>query len=123
MNAAGSLVHVSVATIWEIAIKRGIGKLALDERVIDDLRSGSALEGLHELPIKREHAVQAGMMSIAHRDPFDRLLIAQAQLEDLTLISNEQLLTPSAFHVSGPEERQACIPKSSLPAGARCCSS
>lgn len=98
INAREAQIHVSVATVWEIAIKRGIGKLSLDDRVMDDLRSGAALDGLHELPIKREHAVQAGMMQVAHRDPFDRLLIAQAQIEDLTLISNERLF--DSFGVS-----------------------
>jgi PIN domain nuclease of toxin-antitoxin system len=88
---AGSEIHVSVATIWEIAIKRGLGKLALDDRVIADLRSGAALDGLVELPIRREHTIEAVMMQIAHRDPFDRLLIAQAKLERLSLVSNERL--------------------------------
>lgn len=86
-----SEVHVSIATVWEIAIKHGIGKLALDDRVIADLRSGAAFDRMQELPIRREHAIDAGMMQIAHRDPFDRLLIAQARYEGLTLVSNERL--------------------------------
>lgn len=91
IDDAASEVHVSVATIWEIAIKRSLGKLALDDRVIADLRSGAALDRLVELPIAREHAVEAGTMQVAHKDPFDRLLIAQAQLEGLSLVSNERM--------------------------------
>lgn len=86
-----AMVHVSVASIWEIAIKRGLGKLKLDDRVIADMHTGTAFERMAELPIKREHAMEAGLMQIAHRDPFDRLLIAQARIECLTLISNEKL--------------------------------
>jgi PIN domain nuclease of toxin-antitoxin system len=84
-------VYVSVATVWEIAIKHGLGKLTLDSRVIDDLRSGDAFDRIIELPIRREHAVDAGLLSISHKDPFDRLLIAQATIEGLTLVSNERL--------------------------------
>jgi len=91
IDDAESEVHVSIATVWEISIKRGIGKLLLDDRVIADLRSGAAFDRIHELPIKREHVIDAGMMQIAHRDPFDRLLIAQARYEELTLVSNERL--------------------------------
>jgi PIN domain nuclease of toxin-antitoxin system len=91
IEETGAQVHVSVATIWEIAIKRGLGKLVLDDRLLAEIRSGEALDRLHELPITREHALEAGMMTIAHKDPFDRLLIAQAQLEGLSLVSNERL--------------------------------
>jgi PIN domain nuclease of toxin-antitoxin system len=74
---------VSVATIWEVAIKQAIGKLPgpadLPERV-----AGS---GFTTLPISAEHAMTAGRLPPHHRDPFDRMLIAQAKCEGLTLVT------------------------------------
>lgn len=84
-------VFVSLASIWEIAIKLGIGKMPEAERLVRDLRAGTALPGFDELPIERGHVIEAGLLDIPHKDPFDRLLIAQAQLEGLTLVSNERL--------------------------------
>jgi PIN domain nuclease of toxin-antitoxin system len=87
----GSEVSVSIASIWEIAIKFGLGKLPEAGGFVRDLQSGVALAGLRELPISRAHAIEAGMLSIPHKDPFDRLLIAQAKLEGLTIVSNEKV--------------------------------
>lgn len=75
--------YVSAATIWEVAIKQAIGKLPgpadLPERIRDS--------GFTQLPISAEHAIAAGRLPLHHRDPFDRILIAQAQCENLTLIT------------------------------------
>jgi PIN domain nuclease of toxin-antitoxin system len=83
--------HVSIASVWEIAIKLGIGKLPEAAGFISDLRTGTALPGFDVLTITASHAVAAGTLAIAHKDPFDRMLIAQALAEDLTLVSNEKL--------------------------------
>jgi PIN domain nuclease of toxin-antitoxin system len=78
-------VCVSAATIWEVVIKQAIGKLKepadLPERVRDS--------GFRELPITSEHAIVAGRLPAIHRDPFDRMLVAQAQCEDLTLVTRD----------------------------------
>jgi PIN domain nuclease of toxin-antitoxin system len=78
-------VYVSPATIWEVAIKQAIGKLKepadLPERIRDS--------GFRELPIRSEHAVAAGRLPLIHRDPFDRMLVAQARCEDLTLVTRD----------------------------------
>jgi PIN domain nuclease of toxin-antitoxin system len=84
-------VHFSIASVWEIAIKVGIGKLPHAARLAADLREGTAMPGFTELAISRTHAVEAGLLNLPHKDPFDRLLIAQARLEGMTLISNERL--------------------------------
>ena len=80
-------VYVSSASVWEIAIKQAIGKVAepadLPERVRDS--------GFRELPISFEHAIAAGRLPLIHRDPFDRMLIAQAQCEHLTLVTRDPL--------------------------------
>ena len=78
-------VYVSAATIWEVAIKQAAGKLlepsGLPERIRDS--------GFASLPIGFEHAIAAGRLPQIHRDPFDRMLIAQAQCEDLTLVTRD----------------------------------
>jgi PIN domain nuclease of toxin-antitoxin system len=77
-------VYVSPATIWEVAIKQSLGKLQppdLPERIRDS--------GFRELPITSAHAIAAGRLPLIHRDPFDRMLIAQAQLEELTLVTRD----------------------------------
>lgn len=78
-------VYVSPATIWEIAIKQSIGKLDkpadLPERVRDS--------GFRHLNITAEHGIVAGRLPLIHRDPFDRMLIAQAQVEHLTLVTRD----------------------------------
>lgn len=78
-------VYVSSATVWEVAIKQAIGKLTepadLPERIRDS--------GFRELLITFEHGIAAGRLPPIHRDPFDRMLVAQAQLEDLTLVTRD----------------------------------
>jgi PIN domain nuclease of toxin-antitoxin system len=83
-----TLVVVSAATVWELAIKRSIGKLELD---ID----GSIVETVdaamfEPLDVTGQHAEHAGGLPDHHRDPFDRLLIAQAQLEGLTIVTRDR---------------------------------
>jgi PIN domain nuclease of toxin-antitoxin system len=76
-------VFVSAASIWEIAIKRRLGKLAFDGSVDDAL----AKNGFTELPISGADAELAGALDWNHSDPFDRLIVAQAQARRLTLIT------------------------------------
>ncbi len=80
-----SEVAISAAVAWEIAIKQASGKL----RAPEDLRTGILDEGFVPLPITIEHAVQAGALPPHHSDPFDRMLVAQAQLEGLTIVTRD----------------------------------
>ena len=79
-------VFVSAASIWEIAIKRSLGKL----QAPDSITSWIEASGFLELPITSFHAEQAGDLPFHHRDPFDRMLVAQAQAEGLTLVTADQ---------------------------------
>ena len=77
-------VYVSAATIWEIAIKQSIGKLKPDdlpERVRDS--------GFRHVDITAEHGIAAARLPLLHRDPLDRMLIAQAKSEHLTLVTRD----------------------------------
>ena len=89
-------VFVSAVTVWEIAIKRASGKLVFGGAV------GRSIEihGFRSLPITVEHAEWAGGLPPLHRDPFDRLLVAQAHLEGLVLVTvDEQILRYQVPHL------------------------
>lgn len=86
-----TVVLVSAASAWEIATKVRIGKLAGAIYVIEHLPEILADQLFLHLPISLDHARRAGLMAGVHRDPFDRMLIAQAQIDGLTLVSNEVL--------------------------------
>ena len=83
-------VVVSAASAWEVSIKRAAGKL----RAPDDLTN--AVEGAHliPLPITLEHAIRAGALPAHHRDPIDRMLIAQALVEGLTIVTRDPRFEP-----------------------------
>lgn len=82
-------VFVSAVTAWEIAIKKSIGKLKLPAGdYLEELR----LHRFTPLAITTEHALATELLPPHHRDPFDRMLIAQAQIEQLTLITRDQKL-------------------------------
>ena len=81
-------VFVSAASAWELAIKTQIGKFKSAE-LVSDLDAQVREEGFVELPISIEHALQAGNLASAHKDPFDRMLIAQAQIEKLPIVSRD----------------------------------
>ncbi|MDN5882998.1 MAG: type II toxin-antitoxin system VapC family toxin [Nitrosospira sp.] len=85
-------VIVSAASAWEIEIKRAVGKL----KAPNDLATAIEAAGFETLPITMEHAVTAGRLPRHHDDPFDRMLIAQALVEPLTIISKD-----SAFRSYG----------------------
>lgn len=82
-------ICVSPASVWEAAIKRTLGKLRFD-----DVELVAALEagGFREMPIAVEHALRAGQLPRHHDDPFDRMLVAQARAEGLTIVSRDEAL-------------------------------
>ncbi|HZR91821.1 MAG TPA: type II toxin-antitoxin system VapC family toxin [Gaiellaceae bacterium] len=85
IGARGNHVAASAASVWEISIKHRAGKLRspVDDVVRDLARRFSML------PITPEHAWAAGQLPLHHRDPFDRMLVAQAQLEGLTIVTRD----------------------------------
>lgn len=85
----------SAASLWEIAIKRGLGRtdFQVDARV---LRRGLLDNGYCELSITSEHAVAIDALPSIHRDPFDRILVAQAQVEGITLVTTDETVAKYA---------------------------
>lgn len=80
-------IYVSAATTWEISIKRSIGKLEAP----DDMDAIVEEEGMLKLPITLFHGDQAGALPDIHKDPFDRMLIAQAQAEGLIVVTADSV--------------------------------
>ena len=84
-------VFISAASIWEAAIKTGIGKLSVS---LDQLVAGIGASGFAELPVSALHASRVAALPRHHRDPFDRLLVAQAILEPLHLMTADAAMKP-----------------------------
>ena len=80
---------VSAASAWELAIKYQQGKLRKVADLVSDFSGRIDREGFQLLPISAEHGIRAGLLPGPHKDPFDRMLIAQSQAENMPIISNE----------------------------------
>ena len=90
-------IVVSAATIWEIAIKRAIGKLRFDRPIV----AAVLALGFEILPVAGAHAEHAGSLPSHHNDPFDRLIIAQAYLEGMVLGTQDRRMRPYAIVTLG----------------------
>lgn len=84
-------VYVSAASAWEIATKVRLGKLPGAETFALEFQERIEQLSFSELPISVQHAQRAGLLPGTHRDPFDRMLIAQALSEEMPIVSNEAL--------------------------------
>lgn len=83
-------VFISIASLWEISIKTAIGKLTIDEKyetVIDDVNDNS----MKILPINFTHTVEQNRLPFHHRDPFDRIIVSQAIIENMNFISADAI--------------------------------
>ena len=83
-------IFVSAASAWEISIKTALGKLDAP----DDLQAALSVNNFQPLPITILHGIEAGRLPRHHDDPFDRMLIVQAQAEQLTLVTHDALFQP-----------------------------
>jgi len=90
LDDASNEVLLSAAVVWEVAIKRSLGKL----QAPDGLASTLMGAGVNALPITIAHADATAQLDWHHRDPFDRMLVAQATVEQAVLVSNDQALLP-----------------------------
>ena len=84
-------IFVSSASAWEISTKYRNGKLPQAAAIATDIESATKSQGFNGLPVNIPHGQSAGALPGPHRDPFDRLLIAQAMIEGMVLVSNEEL--------------------------------
>lgn len=79
-------VFLSAAVIWEVAIKQALGKIAGPTDMPERIRDSE----LEQLPITGDHAIAAARLPLIHRDPFDRILVAQARVQELTLVTRDE---------------------------------
>ncbi len=93
--ADAEIVFVSAATAWEVAIKVALGRL----RIPDTVEAGVIDSGFEKLPIQFSHAETAARLPRHHNDPFDRMLVAQAQVEGLTLVTHDRRMEPYAVEI------------------------
>jgi len=83
---------LSVASVWEIAIKTGLGKLQLPVPVDEYVTSRLARQGVRSRAIEQAHALRVALLPPHHRDPLGRMLVAQAQVENLPLLTSDRTL-------------------------------
>ena len=89
IGLGSNVVVVSAASAWEIATKVRLGKLDMAAELAADFSNVLAQEGFESLPISVDHALRAGLLPGPHKDPFDRMLIAQAQAEGVPILSSD----------------------------------
>jgi PIN domain nuclease of toxin-antitoxin system len=87
-------IYVSSASAWEIATKYRLGKMPEAQELLENYMTILEQGQFQELPITNDHALKAGSLTIEHRDPFDRMLMAQAELEKMAIITYD-----SAFYL------------------------
>jgi PIN domain nuclease of toxin-antitoxin system len=97
---SANAVFLSVVSAWEIVIKAQLGKLRVDGAPEDFVRTRLRLQSIASLEVSLDHVLAVAHLPSHHRDPFDRLIVAQAQSEGLVLVSGDQQLGayPVAFH-------------------------
>lgn len=100
-------VWLSVVSLWEIAIKHAAGKLPLAMGANGLVEMMTSM-GARELPIRADHALHAATLPLRHRDPFDRMLVAQAAVEGMTLVTADELVRGYGGEVlwAGPSQVQ-----------------
>lgn len=92
--AEGTDVYISAATAWEVVIKHALGKLSLPIPPAEYIPSRMAALGHLSLPIEQRQTLQVAGLPLHHKDPFDRILVAQAQVEDIQLVTADRLMAP-----------------------------
>ncbi len=96
--------HFSIASVWEIAIKASLGKMTLPQNAGDYVRARMESFQTTLLDIRFEHAARVESLKLLHRDPFDRLLIAQAMVEGLTILTTDRKFSAYNVRVFGRPE-------------------
>ncbi|MGA7179633.1 MAG: type II toxin-antitoxin system VapC family toxin [Thiobacillaceae bacterium] len=82
-------IHVSAGSVWEITVKSGLGQIQVDPALVV---AAIAESGFQELPVTSRHAIEVATLPKHHRDPFDRLLVAQSRIEPMHLLTHDRQL-------------------------------
>ncbi len=92
-HAADNEVYLSAASAWEIAVKHGLGRLPLPDAADRFVREMRAAHGIAALPIDEESALHVVRLPGLHRDPFDRMLVSQAIVHGMTILTPDEFIT------------------------------
>lgn len=93
LRDASSELYLSAASAWEIAIKVRVGKIKLPNNPAIYVPRRARESNILSLPISEEHALAVADLPMEHADPFDRIIVAQAQLESLTIVTSDAALS------------------------------
>lgn len=85
-------IYLSSASCWEIAIKHNLGKITLPENLESFIAEQLFINHFEPLQIEIQHALNVANLPYHHKDPFDRILVSQSQISELTLITNDRLI-------------------------------
>ncbi len=88
MQQPNTILYVSAVSVWEVAIKRRLGKLEAPDKFADILAQSACVQ----MEVTWAHGERAAGLPLIHNDPFDRLLIAQAQLEEMPILTEDRLI-------------------------------
>jgi PIN domain nuclease of toxin-antitoxin system len=91
-------IYVSAVTVWEVAIKAALGRIEVE---IDDLEAAIPANGFQSLAIGMRHAATVGKLPPVHRDPFDRMLVAQAFVEELRVMTHDRVFERYGLRADG----------------------
>ena len=86
-------IWFSAASAWEIAIKAQLGRITFEDDLVEFIPRQVAVNGFRNLPIQSDHALHVSRLALLHRDPFDRMLAAQALVEKMVLLTADQTLS------------------------------
>lgn len=92
ISSSDNEIFISTVVVWEIQIKLAINKIKLKLSLERTIEAEQNANGFRILPVKLDHALHIDRLPLIHKDPFDRMLIAQAMVEDMTIISSDKVL-------------------------------
>lgn len=94
-----SILLLSVVSIWEMQIKLQVGKLTLNRALVEIIESQTKINQIEVLPVKQDHVLALDSLPLIHKDPFDRLLVAQANVENVALVSGDPIVAQYSVNI------------------------
>ncbi|WP_449420954.1 type II toxin-antitoxin system VapC family toxin [Phormidium nigroviride] len=95
-----NILLLSVVSIWEIQIKLQVGKLTLNRALLEIIESQQKINQIEVLPVNLDHVLALDSLPLIHKDPFDRLLVAQANVEQAVLVSGDPIVAKYPVNVT-----------------------
>lgn len=100
LHDRSNILLLSVVSIWEIQIKLQVGKLTLNRALLEIIESQQKINQIEVLPVNLNHVLALDSLPLIHKDPFDRLLVAQANVENVALVSGDPIVAQYPVNVT-----------------------